>query len=70
MYEQPQTKPRQLVEMSAEIIRENRLPWEKKLGILYWPVYNSKNCFRRFTGKFSKEDQLNLACSCEPPLFF
>lgn len=62
--------PKQLIEYSQKLINQNKLHWEKRLGALYSPLFKIKSLLRRINGDFSKEDQLRLACMCEPPLYF
>lgn len=43
---------------------------KKRFGMFYKPLKASYNAFNRIRGKYSVEDQLRMACMCEPPMFF
>lgn len=42
----------------------------KKFGIFYKPLKSIHNAYNRIIGNFTVEDQLKIACSCEPSMFF
>jgi hypothetical protein len=61
---------RKLVGFSSEIMRLHRLPGEVRFGLLYKPLVKLRSMYKRITGEFGQEDQLRIACDCEPPMYF
>ena len=59
-----------LEKLTEEYKRRHQLPNERKFGVFYKPLRSIQRFGRRSTGQFSVEDSLQIACSCEPPLYF
>jgi acetyltransferase-like isoleucine patch superfamily enzyme len=56
----------------SENLTEFKIPKSKyaKLGFLYEPLKRLKRLIGITYGHIFKEDQLQLACCCEPPMYF
>lgn len=61
---------RNLIELPSEVVRQNRLPLERRWGPFYDPLKCLALAYQRVIGEFSPEDQLRIACCCEPPVYF
>jgi acetyltransferase-like isoleucine patch superfamily enzyme len=42
----------------------------KRFGIFYPRLLKIYNTFQRIRGNYSKEDKFEIACACDPPMFF
>ncbi len=61
---------RRLLPLTPELIKKHCTNGERRLGIFYTPLKSLQRIYKRFTGNFSYEDRLQLACECEPPMYF
>lgn len=59
-----------MIEFTSAMQKQYATGQEHRFGSFYKPLKSLVDVYRRMTGDYRTEEQLKIACSCEPPVYF